>query len=179
MKDVFHELYEKYHHDLFRFLFYMVKDRSLAEDLVQDVYVKVLKSFHSFKGESSEKTWLYSIARHVAIDYLRKQKRKKRRVMDVFNWDDKGDFIPDEKPLPEEIAQKNEEIGKMYQCLHQCTIDQQSVVILRYIQMLSIQETADVLGWTESKVKTTQHRAIKTLKKIMKGDEGGMHYEAR
>jgi RNA polymerase sigma-70 factor, ECF subfamily len=51
--------------------------------------------------------------------------------------------------------------------LDHCTVDQRSVVILRFLNDLSITETAEALGWTESKVKTTQHRALKVLKKQM------------
>jgi RNA polymerase sigma-70 factor (ECF subfamily) len=52
----------------------MVQSREQAEDLVQEVYIRVLKSYQNFKGESSEKTWLFAIARNVAIDFFRKQK---------------------------------------------------------------------------------------------------------
>jgi RNA polymerase sigma-70 factor, ECF subfamily len=75
--------------------------------------------------------------------------------------------IKDESPLPEEIVFQSEEKRLMYRCLEKCTIDQRSVIILRYIQELSILETAEVLGWKESKVKTTQHRAIKQLRTLM------------
>jgi RNA polymerase sigma-70 factor, ECF subfamily len=179
MKEVFQELYKKYHHDIFQFLFYMVKDRNLAEDLVQEVYVKVLKSYAKFKGDSSEKTWLFSIARHVAIDYFRRQKRTRKRIMDSFDWQEKGDLIQDHAKLPEEIAVQNDEIKKMYNCLSRCSIDQQSVIILRYIQSLSIQETAEVLDWSVSKVKTTQHRAMKALKELMLSEEEGVNSEAK
>ncbi|TCT25615.1 RNA polymerase sigma (SigX) subunit [Melghiribacillus thermohalophilus] len=172
MKDVFHELYQKYHQDLFQFLFYMVKNREIAEDLVQEVYIKVLKSYHSFEGKSSEKTWLFSVARHVAIDYFRKQKRKKKRFLDYFDIGEKAYLLQDEQPIPEEIAVQNDEIKQVYHYLGRCTDDQQSVIILRFIQSLSIQETAEVLGWSVSKVKTTQHRAMKALKTMMLEGEG-------
>lgn len=172
MKDIFHELYQKYHQDLFQFLFYMVKNREVAEDLVQEVYIKVLKSYENFEGKSSEKTWLFSIARHVAIDYFRKQKRKKKRFLDYFDIGEKGYLIQDEQPIPEEIAVQNDEIKEIYKCLQRCSDDQQSVIILRFIQSLSIQETAEVLGWSVSKVKTTQHRAMKALKAMMFKEEG-------
>ncbi|GAA0481353.1 RNA polymerase sigma factor SigX [Salinibacillus aidingensis] len=177
MKEVFQDLYHKYHQDVFQFLFYMVKDRSLAEDLVQEVYVKVLKSYHNFKGESSEKTWLISIARHIAIDYFRKQKRKQKRIIGSFTVDEKSDWLEDTGKIPEEIAMENEDIRHMYQCLKRCNIDQQTVIILRYIQALSIKETAEVLNWSESKVKTTQHRAIKRLRMQMSKEEEGKKYE--
>ncbi|SEH82116.1 RNA polymerase, sigma subunit, SigX [Halobacillus karajensis] len=174
MRTFFDELYENYHHDLFQFLLYMVKDRDLAEDLVQDVYVRVMKSYDSFNRRSSEKTWLFSIARHVAIDYFRKQKRKRNRIMEFFDWNEKGEQIQDHQKLPEEIAIQKDEVQEVYRALDECTVDQKSVLILRYIQCMSIKETAEILGWSESKVKTTQHRAVKALKLILaKMNEGG------
>ncbi|MGG0716650.1 RNA polymerase sigma factor SigX [Robertmurraya massiliosenegalensis] len=165
MDSVFDELYSKYHHDVFQFIFYMVKNREQAEDLVQEVYIRVLKSYDRFEGKSSEKTWLFSIARNVAIDHFRKQKGWRQKIAEKFDWS--TGQIKDESPIPEEIALQNEEISLIYQCLEHCTVDQRMVIILRYIQELTIIETAQALGWTESKVKTTQHRALKVLKKEM------------
>ncbi|MBM7661199.1 RNA polymerase sigma-70 factor (ECF subfamily) [Bacillus mesophilus] len=173
MNTVFQELYEKYHQDLFQFLFYMVRNREQAEDLVQEVYIKVLKAYDRFEGKSSEKTWLFSIARHVAIDHFRKQKGWKQRLLETFDWSTQQ--VQDHQPLPEEIALQNDEIKLMYKCLDQVSVDQRAVIILRFMQSLSITETAEALDWTESKVKTTQHRALKTLKGIMEqsvGEEG-------
>lgn len=165
MDSVFDELYSKYHHDVFQFIFYMVKNREQAEDLVQEVYIRVLKSYERFEGKSSEKTWLFSIARNVTIDHFRKSKGWKQRIAEKFDWT--TGVVKDENPIPEEIALQKEEVGLIYKCLDNCTVDQKMVIIMRYIQELSIIETADALGWTESKVKTTQHRALKVLKKEM------------
>jgi RNA polymerase sigma-70 factor, ECF subfamily len=165
MDSVFDELYEKYHQDVFQFLFYMVRNKEHAEDLVQEVYIRVFKSYHRFEGKSSEKTWLFSIARNVAIDFFRKQKGWKEKILEKFDWS--SNQVKDEYPIPEEIAVQNEEIKRIYDCLENCTVDQRSVIILRYIQDLSITETAQALGWTESKVKTTQHRSLKVLKRQM------------
>ncbi|USK32374.1 RNA polymerase sigma factor SigX [Bacillus sp. F19] len=163
MEEAFQRIYEKYHGDIFQFLFYMVKNREQAEDLVQEVYIRILKSYDSFEGRSSEKTWIFSIARHVAIDFFRKQKTLKQRILETFDWDRQQ--IQDIQPLPEEIAAQNEELQGIYRSLDSCTVDQRSVIILRYLQELSIAETAAALGFTESKVKTTQHRALKAIKK--------------
>ena len=174
MDAVFEELYEKYHQDVFNFLFYMVKNREQAEDLVQEVYIKVLKSYDRFEGKSSEKTWIFSIARHVAIDFFRKQKSWRNRIIEKFDWGLRQ--VHDTTPLPEEIAIQNEEVKLMYRCLDKCTVDQRLVLVLRFIQSLSVLETAETLGWTESKVKTTQHRALKVLKKQMEEEaaKGGL-----
>lgn len=165
MDSVFDELYQNYHHDVFQFLFYMVRNKEQAEDLVQEVYIRVFKSYHRFEGKSSEKTWLFSIARNVAIDSFRKQKGWKGRLLEKFDWS--SNQVKDEYPIPEEIMVHKEEIKWIYQCLDYCTVDQRSVVILRFLNDLSITETSEALGWTESKVKTTQHRALKVLKKYM------------
>jgi RNA polymerase sigma-70 factor (ECF subfamily) len=87
--------------------------------------------------------------------------------------------LQDPTPLPEEMAIQNEEVQLMYRCLDKCTMDQRLVIVLRFIQSLSIAETAEALGWTESKVKTTQHRALKVLKAEMEAEaaKGGMRRE--
>ncbi|MGM0846008.1 MAG: RNA polymerase sigma factor SigX [Bacillota bacterium] len=164
MDSVFEELYSKYHQDVFQFLIYTVRSRQLAEDLVQEVYIRVLKSHNKFEGKSSEKTWLFSIAKNVAIDHFRKQKGWKGRILEKFDW---SQPIKDEKEIPEEIAMQKEEVRNLFKCIEKCTADQRMVITMRYIQDLSIYETAEVLDWTESKVKTTQHRAIKALKELM------------
>ncbi len=153
----------------------MVKDKQTCEDLVQDVYIKVMQSYGSFKGDSSEKTWLFSIARHITIDYFRKQKRKRKRILEFFDWHEKGQFIPDQHALPDEIAVQNDMIQTVYYYLDKCTPDQKSVLLLRYLQAFSIQETAEILNFSVSKVKTTQHRGLKQLRNYMNAEqqEGG------
>lgn len=171
MDNEFERLYETYHHSLFQFLFYMVRNRQIAEELVQEVYIKVLNSYSSFKGDSSEKTWLYSIARHVGVDWIRSQNRKKRKFLGLFELSEKEYQFRDENQLPDEIVMEKEEMKEVYQMLGKCSLDQQQVIILRYIESLSISETATILGWTESKVKTTQHRAIKSLKELLSTED--------
>ncbi|MCR6097819.1 RNA polymerase sigma factor SigX [Salipaludibacillus agaradhaerens] len=175
MREEFERLYQTYHHQLFQYLFYLVRNRETAEELVQEVYIKVLNSYETFEGKSSEKTWLYSIAKHVAIDWIRKQSRKKRRSEGKeYEWSEREFEIEDNEPLPEEIVVQKEEVQHIYKMLEKCSQDQQQVVLLRYIQSLSIAEAADILGWTESKVKTTQHRAIKALKRHLEEADAAM-----
>ncbi|KIL48100.1 hypothetical protein KR50_22670 [Jeotgalibacillus campisalis] len=165
MDSVFKRLYTDYQQDVFQFLIYLVKNRDIAEDLMQEVFIRVMKSYGQFQGKSSEKTWLFSIAKNVAIDHFRKQSTIKKRILSSFDWSKKD--LASESPLPYEIAELNESMKELYMCLDQCTTDQRMVVIMRYIQELSIAETAQILGWTEGKVKTTQHRAIKSLREKM------------
>ena len=70
-----------------------------------------------------------------------------------------------QESLPEELVTLSEEMKELLETLNTCTGDQKMVIVMRYFQDLSIAETAEILGWTEGKVKTTQHRAIKSLQK--------------
>ena len=77
MKQLLTELFEKYYIDVYTYLYSLCHDASLSEDLASDVFLEVVKSISSFRGESDIKTWLFSIARHKWFSYL---KRKNRQV---------------------------------------------------------------------------------------------------
>ncbi|RNF40526.1 RNA polymerase sigma factor SigX [Planococcus salinus] len=172
MKDsVFHRLYDQYHQDVFQFLIYLVKNRHLAEELMHEVYIRVFKAYDRFEGKSSEKTWLFSIAKNVAIDHFRKAAVRKKHSMDHFDWETQQ--LVSHERIPEEVSMLNEDKVLLYQTLDTCTGDQKMVIIMRFFQDLSIAETAEVLGWTQGKVKTTQHRAIKSLREKLTQQEGG------
>ncbi|MET1138448.1 sigma-70 family RNA polymerase sigma factor, partial [Bacillus subtilis] len=113
-------------------------------------------------GRSSEKSWLLSIARHVAIDRFRKQQTIRQRILGTFDWEKQD--VKDRKPLPEDIVMQNENLKEIFEALDKCTLDQRSVIVLRFIQGYSISETAKALNFSESKVKTTQHRGLKVLR---------------
>ncbi len=162
---IFHRLYEQYHQDVFAFLIYLTGDREHAEDLTHEVYVKVFKAYAGFEGKSSEKTWLFSIAKNVAVDHFRKNTVRKRHLFDKFDWEQSE--LTSTGKLPEEVVTLSEEMKELLFALDSCSGDQKMVIIMRYFQDLSISETATILSWTEGKVKTTQHRAIKTLRMKM------------
>ena len=160
---VFSRLYDEYHNDVFRFLIYLMRDRDQAEDLMHEVYVRVLKAYSGFEGKSSEKTWLFSIAKNVAIDHYRKSSVRRKHSFDKFDWE-KSELVSTEI-LPDNFVVLNEEMKDLLNVLDMCTGDQKMVIHMRFIHDLSIAETADILGWSEGKVKTTQHRAINALRK--------------
>lgn len=68
------DLYEQYQNDIYRYLISITHDKSLSEDLTSETFLAAIKSIASFKGNSSIKTWLFSIARYKWYEYLRKQK---------------------------------------------------------------------------------------------------------
>ena len=76
MKALLAELFEHYYKDVYTYLFHLCHDASLSEDLASDVFMEVVKSISTFRGESDIKTWLFSIARHKWFAYLKGKKRQ-------------------------------------------------------------------------------------------------------
>ncbi|MEM5594086.1 sigma-70 family RNA polymerase sigma factor [Niallia circulans] len=112
------ELYERYSQELIHFLIYLGVKKEEAEDLVQEVFIRLLKTKCLFKGESSERTWLYTIAKNIAIDHFRKQKNS-------YTFDCEIPIhIKDEQALPDEVAMKKEQLDWINHLLCCCTEDQ-------------------------------------------------------
>ena len=168
-ESIFHRLYDEYHQDIFQFLIYLVKNRTVAEDLSHEVYIRVLKAYDHFQGRSTEKTWLFSIAKNVAIDHFRRMKVRERHAFNAFDWEEEQLVSPIKSP--EQFVELSEDMNRLLAVLESCKGDQKMVIVMRYFQELSIAETAEILGWTEGKVKTTQHRAIKALRKKLSEKE--------
>ncbi|MDF2789957.1 MAG: polymerase sigma factor [Neobacillus sp.] len=162
ISDKISEWFSLYNKDIYHFLVYYIGS-SDVEDLVQEVFIRAIKGFDTYQKKSSPKTWLFSIARHLAIDELRKRKRLGMKQKTWF-WDQQMD-----KETPEKILQLNENNKLLYQAIQSLKANYRDVVILRGIKELSVSETASVLNWNENKVRTTYHRALKTLQKNIGG----------
>lgn len=133
-----------------------------VDDLVQETFIKAIKGLKSFKKEASPRTWLYSIARNVAIDFLRKNKRINDRQFLSDEIDGKNDL-----KTPDKIFQLNETKKELYHAILKLKQSYQDVIILRSIKEFSVAETAAILNWSEAKVRITFHRALKSLEKEM------------
>lgn len=142
--------FESYGNDIYHFLIYRVGPYE-AEDLLQEVFIKALKGFDSYKENATPKTWLFSIARNLAIDESRKKKAKKWAPTVPLD----GVNEPSTDLSPETIMDLNEDTKAIYRCIHQLKSSYQDVIILRGIKELSVQETAEILRWSESKVDTS------------------------
>ncbi|TFB15103.1 RNA polymerase sigma factor [Filobacillus milosensis] len=166
--EIISDWYQQYHNDVYNFLVYYTGKLD-TEDLVQEVFIKALHGIGGFNGESNPKTWLFSIARNVAVDEARK---RKRRGMDQTVTLENSPEPPNYQ-TPDTILQNNERKRQIYECIQSLKSNYKEVLILRGIKELNVAETASVLGWTESKVKTTYSRAIKALRL----KQGGLHDE--
>lgn len=165
------DLYEHYFDDVYQYLLYFTNNQQEAEDLTQETFIRVYKNYSHFKNQSSIKTWIFSIAKHVAIDQYRKNKLTT--------------FFPDfllqvrKSPIgnPEKEIEHKTDWEKLQEALIKLKPHYRNVVILRGLKECSVKETAEILNWKESKVKVDYHRALKILRNYLKSDEGGVIYE--
>ncbi|GAE35161.1 RNA polymerase sigma factor [Halalkalibacter akibai] len=160
-------LYGLYFNDVYRFIASFINNRNDIEDLTQEVFMRLFKSLSTYKGQSEMKTWLFSIAKNVTFDHLRKVKRQNFLYEYLLKW------LPNQQQekLTEDVVTRKEEVSALYSHLKDLKYDYRMVVLLRGVHELSIIETAKIMDWTESKVKVTYHRALKILKKELEATE--------
>jgi RNA polymerase sigma-70 factor, ECF subfamily len=158
-REIISKWFYEYSQDVFNFLVYYTGTTDV-EDLVQDVFIKAAKGLEGYKKHANPKTWLFSIARNLAIDNARKKETKFHRTAIPLH-----EHTQDQQttPSPEQILLENEEKRELYQAINQQKKKYRDVLILRGIQGLSISETAQILGCKETAVRTNYHRAIKAL----------------
>lgn len=152
------EWFEQYSDDIYHFLLYRFGSTDI-EDLVQEVFIKAIKGFHAYEEKASPKTWLFSIARNVAVDEYRKRKRLNLGKMIPFEHLHE----PKSENTPENILQLQKEHADLFKAIQALKPNYRDVIILRGIKELSVAETAEILKWSENKVRTTLHRARKVL----------------
>jgi RNA polymerase sigma-70 factor, ECF subfamily len=160
------EIYDCYYRDIYHFALYFTNNKQEAEDITQETFIKIMKSIGSLKDPAKLKTWILSIAKNTAMDLHRK-----RKFVSLFpDWvfeKEKDSFTPEDRLIQK--GEWNELQNAMLKLKHQY----RTVVILRGLKELSIKETAEILGCSETKVRVDYHRALQLLKKqILLNDEG-------
>lgn len=163
------EIYNLYYLDVYRFLVCFSGNQNDAEDLTQEVFIRVLKSLTNFNGKYNLKTWIFSIAKHVVVDHYRK-----KRFVSLFKDGFFNQLSSNEKK-PDEVF----EVTELKRCIHEAIAklkpNYRAVTILRGISECSIKETSEILQCSEAKVKVDYHRASKELKRKLNIDiEGGL-----
>src|SRR5690625_3101714 len=165
-KEIISDWFVKYGNDIYHYLIYR-SGASEAEDLLQEVFIKALKGSKTFRNRSSPKTWLFSIARNVAVDASRKQTAKK--WLNIISLEKTRELKTE--VTPETILQLNEERRVIYQAIQRLRPNYQDVIILRNIQELSVTETAKILKWSKHKVSSTHYRARLALINDLRGEK--------
>ncbi|UTE77400.1 MULTISPECIES: RNA polymerase sigma factor [Rossellomorea] len=157
--------FQHYSDSIYTFLVYRMGSGDV-EDLVQEVFIRALNSIEAFEGKANPKTWLYSIARNLALDELRKRNRCKWSFTSFSPISHEGASLE----TPESLYFLNEGSRELLSSINQLKSNYRDVLILKGINGFDVKETASILGWTENKVRITFHRACKKLQSITGGE---------
>ncbi len=161
--DVLREIYRLVAPGMTNYLYRFCGDRALADDLLQEVFLRVHKVRHTFHPGRPVKPWLYSIARYVAIDELRKRGRRREAPYE----DGFGNVNGQRSREKESAADDWEDVEK---ALKQIPKAQKEALLLTKVAGLSVREAAAVMGATEGALKVKVHRAIRAVQRIMNQD---------
>lgn len=155
--------YALHNEQIYQFIYFLTYDKQLAEDLMQETFIRAHLGAHTYKADSSILTWLRAIAKNCTFDYL-----KKKSVRHFLPFGD----LPEPKEFQlsaEDLAHIEEDKRALYIAISKLKFEHRAAIVLRKIEELSIKETAQILGWNESKVKNNTERGMKKLQEIMMG----------
>jgi RNA polymerase sigma-70 factor (ECF subfamily) len=171
-------LVEQYQFRLVRYLIYLLGRRDSVDDLVQETWLHVLERGSSYNGRSRFEPWLFTIARNLTIDHMRK-----RRIFSLDSAPDSSlDFSNDSKkdespslvstaPSPFELAARTEEAHRIAHTLETLEPIYREALVLRFQEELSLQEMSAVMGVPLTTVSSRIYRGLATLRAQMEGEE--------
>ena len=161
-KDAFGLLYDHYHRSVYRFLFYRTRSTQLAEDLTSETFFRALRSMNNFRWQGKDfGAWLMTIARNLVTDHFKAGRTRLELTTEDMGVHDDAT----EGPETAVLASLTNEL--LMEALTQLPDEQRDCLIMRFLQGLSIAETAEVLGRTDGAVKQLQLRGVRNLAKLM------------
>ena len=175
-EEAFGVLVKKYKTKVFNLAYSFTKDRETADDLAQEVFIKVYYALERFKFKSGFGTWIYRIAVNHFKDYLRKHRKERHVSLEALG---REPSLPDDEIKKKEKAQEAADRKKLlYQALRSLPEKHQVILTLRDIQGHSYEEIAGILKLSPGTVDSRLHRARKILRKKIApflSQEGGNH----
>ncbi len=166
-------LVEKYQGRVYGMLYGMLRNREDARDLTQEAFVKAYHNLDSFRLESSFYTWLYRIAMNLAIDFVRKRKRRPTTSFEegIAAREEDGTIADlHHQDSPRRVVERKQLYGRIMDALQKLPEDQRQVVLLRELEGLAYKEIADVMGIPEGTVMSRLFYARKKLQKLLADD---------
>ena len=154
-------LFARHHLRVYRFVLRLMRDESVAEDLISEVFLDVWRQADRFEGRSAVSTWLLAIARFKALSALR---RKPDQELD----DETAEAIEDPTDDPEAALGKKDKAAAMRKCLAGLSAEHREIIDLVYYHEKSVEEVAVIVGIPEATVKTRMFYARKKLGELLK-----------
>jgi RNA polymerase sigma-70 factor (ECF subfamily) len=172
-EDAFSALFARYRAAITSYLFRLVGNRTEAESLAQEAFLRILEKADHYQHPKRFSTWFYTIARNLATDFL---KKKRALVPDDFHGLTESLQAP-RSPEPQEKASWQEDLQKLASALYELPLPYREVVVLRALQELSYREIARIVGCPESTARSRMDYGLDFLRKRYrrsdKGESGG------
>ena len=171
-KEAFETLMRKYYPSLLNFIYRYTGDKATAEDLTQEVFIRVYKSVSTYVPKAQFKTWLYKITRNISLNELRRYKHRVVSLNATIEID--GEQIPrqiEDKKMkrPDEVLIHSETVQTVKRAIYALPERQRAVIILRRYEGFSYQEIARTMKISEKAVKSLLSRARENLKNALSG----------
>ena len=161
-EEAFRLIFDRYSRPVLSFIYDMVGDRSLAEDLAQETFVRAFRGLDSLREESKLSTWLFAIAKNCAREQLRTRRRDESNV----EIDAEPAFeLHDHARTPSGALLDKELSGVITAALQKLDEDKRTVFTLKVLQQRSYEEIAEITGFSVGKLKTDLHRARAEMRK--------------
>lgn len=160
-------LFDRHHRSLFDYLARTTGSRAIAEDLVQDVFERVLKYRATWRGDSVFTAWLFRIARNARADYYRR-----RLLTSTYN---ESMDAPDTAPTPEHQLENDSEAAYLQRAMMLLREDKRELLVLARYRELKYEAIAELLGVDVGTIKVRVHRALKELRDIFLTMDRGTH----
>jgi len=159
------ELYDRYFDRVYSPVFNQVdRNRDVAEDIVQETFLAALKSAKAFEGRSSAYTWLCSIAYHKVADHYHRQSRERKRMVSGVDVDTVDvSENPGRQPQPDSLIESAETRQVVNEALAKLPWDYRQVLILKYLEEMSVLEISQVMGRSPKSVEGLMTRSRKAL----------------
>jgi RNA polymerase sigma-70 factor (ECF subfamily) len=167
--EAFEQLYEEYFTALYRYILIRVGNPDDADDIVQLVFLKFYKNLQNWQDQGYQPSaYLYSIARSVIADHFRTSARTGKKITDSEEF---LAMVADKSQTPHSDVLYNEEIAQLYSTIQNLAQNYQEVLLLRYMQSLSSQEIANIIGKSDVATRKLLSRATKALSEQMQIDK--------
>ena len=157
------EIYDRYSGKIYSYILYQVGDEELAADLTSNVFTKMLDAIKSAKSwHSSFSSWLYRIAHNAVVDHFRRSSHEKFLPLD--------ERLVSAKEDPVTNVENKIEAESIRQALAYLTVEQRTVIILKFFEGFSNLEVAKVMGKTEGAIKSLQYQALGAMRRYLERD---------